>query len=498
MTSLASTLRPGAHRSDLAHPAANTPLASKIAVVVLAGIGVALVTWATSRGVGASTDSGQYGYAARALVTEGRLQSPLGGPLVAFPPGLSLILAAGRALGASVRTADRVLDVVSILLLVPAAYRLGRETTDSELVGVGVAAASVGSAATTAVFTMMWSEPPFIVIVTVVLAVVVRAVGRRRLGAWSVVALVLGASAAVSIRYTGVTILPVIAIGVYLATRRISTTVAVTAGASAGFVAVVARNVAVGGPAIGYHEGGAAAIGTFGFFSAGVSTLGDLLVPSLANVVGYATLVMLVAGVVVAARNKQLRVVLVGGFLVSWWALLFYGHLTGIVNPNTRLLAPAVPATAVVVAYGIARLRPLWRTAGILLVATVIVASSDHDFRQASADSVSGIGFDAAYYRDSAILPAVRALPRSALIASDQAAVLSWLTGRAPIEEIPSNFLSSAGQQAAMLERLQSSFDHRSGYVAILIASDRRATLLMLASIDVHCRQQQGLLYSCS
>jgi len=34
--------------------------------------------------------------------------------------------------------------------------------------------------------------------------------------------------------------------------------------------------------------------------------------------------------------------------------------------------------------------------------------------------------------------------------------------------------------------------------VAILIASDRRATLLMLASIDVHCRQQQGLLYSCS
>jgi hypothetical protein len=213
---------------------------------------------------------------------------------------------------------------------------------------------------------------------------------------------------------------------------------------------------------------------------------------------GYATLVMLVAGVVVAARNKQLRVVLVGGFLVSWWALLFYGHLTGIVNPNTRLLAPAVPATAVVVAYGIARLRPLWRTAGILLVATVIVASSDHDFRQASADSVSGIGFDAPYYRDSAILPAVRALPRSALIASDQAAVLSWLTGRAPIEEIPSNFLSSAGQQAAMLERLQSSFAHRSGYVAILIASDRRATLLMLASIDVHCRQQQGLLYSCS
>lgn len=495
MSSLAMSLRLRGRPQETARPTNGTPIASKVALLVVAAIAVAWVTWATSRGVGVSTDSSQYGWAARTLATDGHLGSPLGGPLVAFPPGLSILLAAGRALGLSVSSADRALDIASILLLVPAAYRLGLDTTGSVFAGVGVAAASVASTVTTSVFTMMWSEPPFIVIVTAVLAVLVRAVDRRQLGARSVVALVAGASAAVSIRYTGVAILPVIAFGVYLATRRIGRAVAVTAGSSAGFVAVVARNVAVGGPAFGYHEGGAAAVN---FFTAGIGTLGYLLVPSMRNVVGYGLFVLLVAGVLIAARGRQFRVLLVAGFLVAWWALLLYGHLRGIVDPNTRLLAPAVPATAVVVAYGIARLRPVWRTAAILLAATVIVASSERNFNQASIKATDGIGFAAAYYPDSATVAAVRALPHSALIASDQAAVLAWLTGHAPIEEIPSNFLASANQRASMLDRLTSSFRHRAGYVAVLVPSDRYATLEQLGSIGINCRQTATPLYSCS
>lgn len=488
----------GPRPPEAARRATGATIASGVTLIVLAGIGATCVAWATSRGVGTSTDSGQYGYAARALVTQGHFWSPLGGPLVAFPPGLPALLAAGRALGASVKSADRALDVTSILLLVPASYLLGRGATDSRLVGIGVAAASVASTATTAVFTMMWSEPPFIVVTTAVLAVLVGSVRRRRLGAWSAVALVVGASAAVSIRYTGVTLLPVIAVGAYLATRRIATTVAVTAGASTGFVAVVARNAAVGGPPLGYHLGGAAAIGSFGFIGAGVSTLGDLLDPSLHNGVGWVVLVGLVAGVLVAADRRQARVLLVGAFLVSWWALLFYGHLRGIVNPNTRLVAPAIPATAVVVAYGIARLRPLWRAGPLVLAASLLVVSSVGNVQQASLQSASGIGFDAPYYRDSTTVAAVRALPRSALIASDQAAVLALLSERAPIEEIPSNFLSSAHQRAAMLERLRSSFAHRAGYVAIVIPSDRYATLAQLDTIGISCQPTPTPMYHCS
>lgn len=475
--------------------AVDARLFPKVLVGCVAVLGGVLVGWTTSRGVGITPDSGEYGFAAWALVAHGHLGSPLGGPLVAFPPGLPILLAAGHALGLSVPGADRALDVISIVLLAPVAYHLGRDATDSAAIGVAVAAGSVLSTATVAVFTMMWSEPPFIVVVAAVLALLVRAVRQRRLGFWATGALVVGASVAVGLRYTGVTLLPVVGAGAYLATRRLGRALVVSAASCAGLAAVTIRNAAVGGSPFGYHLAGAPAVG---FAKAGLSVLGAFVAPRFGESIGALLLAAVLVGVIAAGRLRQSRVLLLGGFCVAFWGLLLYGKVAGVVNPTNRLVSPTIPATAVLVAYGISCLRPRWRVAAAMLAGVAIAASLGHNIGEARTRAALGSGFGDAAYRSTPVVTEVAALPRSALLASDQAAVVGFLTDRSPVLEIPVDFEASPRQRSAMVARLVTEFHHRHGYLALLAPSRGGAALQLLGHYGISCRQSAPAIYACS
>lgn len=470
-------------------------VASKLSLALIAIIGAILVAWATSTRVGLSPDSGEYGYAALALVVHGHLASPHGGPLVDFPPGLSLLLAGGRVSGLSLLGADRALDVLSIILLVPSAYYLGLNATDSRWIGVGVAAGATLSTATTAVFTMMWSEPPFIVIMTTVLAVLVRGIRLQRLNTWSIAAIVVGSSAAVGLRYTGVTLLPVVAIGVYAATRKIWWAAVITAGSSVAFVALIAHNLLAGAPALG-HQGGN--IPPLGVVDASLVALGDLLIYRVASIVGLLIVLAIVIGALSAARSKDLRILLLGTFIVVFWGLLWYGKLRGIVNPNVRLISPAVPAMACVAVYGIARLRPALRMASTLLVGLLLVGSLVHNVRVAHIDPTQT---KALVNQQAPTVRAVRTLPGRTLVVSGDASVLALLADRAPILQVPFPIMEATRQeQRAMTRRLITSFDLQNGYLALLSLQYRAAILTQLTNDGISCKQGGATapLYYCS
>jgi len=177
----------------------------------LGALAGALVLVATRRyGINISPDSTYYLAAARGVVRGDGIVGLNGAPLSLFPPGLPWVLAGAAAVGdpvTVVRWFNAVLfgtSVFGVGLFLAARIRFW--------LAVGVAAALALSSSLLTVYTWLWSEPVYIAVSLVYLAVLVRVAGAARAGRTAIVVCGVLAGAATLTRYSGISLLPVAAV----------------------------------------------------------------------------------------------------------------------------------------------------------------------------------------------------------------------------------------------------------------------------------------------
>lgn len=166
--------------------------------LVAAVLSVVPIFVGNRRGVGVSWDSTDY-IAVGLSMAEGRgALDVTGQPMVIRPPGLSAFVTLGEWLSVSPSTALSVVNAVSMLIVVWCAYHLlQRAGVPSFAKWISVALVAL-SPALTDIFTMAWSEPPFLVLT--MLAVVIAT--RERTWPWDFMLAVLF-TAMFFVRYVG-------------------------------------------------------------------------------------------------------------------------------------------------------------------------------------------------------------------------------------------------------------------------------------------------------
>jgi 4-amino-4-deoxy-L-arabinose transferase-like glycosyltransferase len=177
----------------------------------LGALAGALVLVATRRyGINISPDSTYYLAAARGVVRGDGVVGLNGAPLSLFPPALPWVLAGAAAVGDPVTVArwfNAVLfgtSVFGVGLFLAARIRFW--------LAVGVAAALALSSSLLTVYLWLWSEPVYIAVSLVYLAVLVRIAGAARAGRIAIVVCGVLAGAATLTRYSGISLLPVAAV----------------------------------------------------------------------------------------------------------------------------------------------------------------------------------------------------------------------------------------------------------------------------------------------
>ena len=414
---------------------------------------VLLVLIATSSGPGVSPDSVMYVSAARTLAASGELIGYTGEPLTIFPPGLPVVLAGLALPGIEVPIAAVILNLTCVALMVVLSYALAREVLRSQPWALAVAAVVSVLPATVRVFSMVWTEPLFVVLTLAALLVLTRAVRRRTHLEWQLVAAGLLVSAATAVRFIGFTLIPVVFVAAWLASRpagrvRAFVVAAVSAAvASLGLIAVAARNLSLGSPPLGerYPTG----VSIPAVLRRSVAALGEYVVPVQAGQIpalaaGLVVLVLLGLGVVRVVRYRPPELVVLTLFTALYWLSLWYGQISTQIDPvNERLLAPALVPMLIIVGYGLAplfddhRLPQAVRVVAATLAVLVALSWLAIGVRYATATADVGRGFNNQATRTSPLAAAVVALPADAGLAASNPALAYWTTQREPVAAIP-------------------------------------------------------------
>jgi len=244
----------------------------------LAAISAMLGIIANRRGIGISWDSTDY-IAVGLSLSEGRgALDVTGKPMVIRPPGLSLFVAAGDRLGVSPSLALVVVNAVSMAIVVWCTHRLlVRTAARRAAVWIGVALVAV-SPSLLDIFSMAWSEPPFIALILVALLIATR----EREWPWEFV-LAATFTAMFFVRYTGpFYAAPIALVAAVVQVRKSGLLLGFLRGGTVLAVSLVApwlwlmRNKELSGYLTGYRvAGGGTLLDPFKTFTA---TLGSWLV----------------------------------------------------------------------------------------------------------------------------------------------------------------------------------------------------------------------------
>lgn len=333
-------------------------------LALLVAYPVMVIALATSSGVLLSQDSVSYLAAARALAAGDGLTSFDGQPLTLFPPGLSILLGAADGLGASAESAAVVINAVCAALVVLGTYLLGRQAQRSAWLALAAAAVVSLSAPFTLSFVWLWSEPVFTVLVLALLLLLVWSIRRGRCPWWAVIVAGLLVSGAISVRYVGYVLLPIVALGIWWAARSwVRVLVALAVGVLAPAL-IVARNLGAGSGPLGDRYPGVRTL--LDSAAEAVGVLGTFLLPSasagIAVVLGSLVAVLVLVGVWAGLVDRDRVVGLLGAFAVLYVVAIVWSQTATRLDPPTpRLLTPALPALAVLALSGlsvvVARLR---------------------------------------------------------------------------------------------------------------------------------------------
>lgn len=369
---------------------------------LLAAYPVVVIVLATSSGILLSQDSVSYLSAARALGAGDGLIAFDGQPLTLFPPGLSLVLGGVEGLGGSAEIAAVVLNAACAALIVVGTYVLGSLALRSSWWGLAAAGVVSLSAPFTYSYVWLWSEPLFTVLVVALLVLLAWAIRSSRASWWIVIVSGLLVGGAVSVRYVGYVLLPVVGLGVWWASRAsvnaaasgraLSRTVAAIAIALVVPVIIVVRNLGAGSGPFGDRYPGvrtlqdsvADAVGVLGTFALPPAPFG------VAVVIGSLIAVLIVVALWSGLMDRDRVVLLLGGFVLLYVAAIVWSQTATRLDPPTaRLLTPAVPALAVLALGGLRTLLDRVRRDVVALAA----GSPSTVVRTRGASVATGVGW---------------------------------------------------------------------------------------------------------
>lgn len=424
-----------------------------------------VVLIAMRQGPGMSVDSVYYFQAAASFAASGEFAA-FGIPFTLWPPGYPWLLSRVLIAGGSPELTVIVVNSLCMVATVVLTYLIARVSTDSRAVALVSAAVVAALPATVRTYSMMWTEPPFTVLSLSTLLLSVAMAKKAWFRPWHVLLLGVMITIATLLRIAGVALIPVAALAAFLATRskplvaRMTHAALVGILSSAGLAAVVYRNVALGVPALGERSPNGLpvqnlighSLQAFGRYvipdsgglmpieALGVQGPVALVVTGATILVGVPVFLMLVLATFRAVRRRDFPLVLLALWVYVWWAMLWYSVLAaGVPAPDDRLLAPALPATTVLLAdWVIATSRPAlfdrWRHAPIVLGAAVLswgVVSVTTGIIVAASASQAGIGYNRVAIQGSPLVASIRSLPTGAPIAATDPWLAYW-TSRHP------------------------------------------------------------------
>lgn len=400
---------------------------------------IALVAWATRFGPGMSPDSILYLVTAHHFATTRTFSQFDHAPLTLFPPGYPATLGTLFATGLSVDHSVRITDILAAVVVVLSTYRLTKTMSDSTTTSTIATVLVATMPALLFVDMMLWSEPLFAAAVIAALCSLAHMAKVRRLRIHHLVVVVLLAWYATSLRYIGVAILPVVFIGVFLASfgrnmvKRAVYAVGITAASSLAMVGIVYRNIRLGSPAFGDHYG--RGLGFNSLLSQTFPNVGALVVPArlwaLQDPAGFVLSVGCVGTLCYAIVRRHRAALVASSFVATYWLVLAYTEMSSQIDPiGERLIAPCIAPMLAVLSWAVCdiwsriakpalsrRLRIVLLGCGALLLG--LVASSNLQQSTAEANRpLPYLGYDTAANLDSTLTLAVRAIPADVGIAT--------------------------------------------------------------------------------
>ena len=415
------------------------------------------------QGPGLSPDSVGYAAAARSFAQSGAFLTISGESLTIWPPGFPAIFGFLLRLGFDLEATVVALNVICVMLTVYLSYQLAKEILASRPLGILCAAVVSMWASTSSLFRMLWTEPSFIVLSLLALVIVARALRRGRIAWWGIVTISIAVALATSIRFAGVTLIPVVALGAYFASdsrdrfRAWASGIATGGVASLGLAWVAIRNLSLGASALGDRS--ASGLSLITVLIQSVLTVGSFLVPQswtvVATAIGAVLAVTMMHAVWRAFRQRDRALMLISAFAVIYWLMLWYSQLaTRIDSISDRLASPIFAPMIILVIYGARELGPITgrrpaRSLGdsrvrealtacgaAALMATWLI-SGGLGFTGALHDARVGIGYNSIASRNSPLALALVDLPPEAGVAASDAAKAYWTSGRSRIIQAP-------------------------------------------------------------
>lgn len=275
----------------------------------------------------------------------------------------------------------------------------------------------------------------------------------------------MAVSAATLIRFAGVTLIPIVAIGAMLAVRQRGWLRASALGAvwglaaSAGMVFVMYRNLLFGGTLLGTRAPNPHSLRSILFASLGDVSQYVLPVRTpLATEIGGVAAIVLLLSVWLAFRARWYPVWVVVGFVTIYWPFLWYSaNRAGIDVPNERLTAPILGPMVVLTVYALQELHGLVlgrrdsdsrrasnplalnsiRFLGVLFVVLSAGVSLRVGWGYAISMSRTGMSHNSVASLSSPLAASLASLSSEARIAANDANHAYWASGRKPIIQSP-------------------------------------------------------------
>lgn len=193
-----------------------------IIIVLIALLGTGALYILTQDGMGVSGDSVHYMEGAKNLATGlGYVRRILVGspePITGFPPGFPLTILPGILLGASPETSARIVNLISYFLFILLSGGFVLHFTQRSFPAIYISALSTTFIAMESVFAWVMSEPIFIVLMLVLLALTQKYLKTKK--PWVIITLGLISSYFLLVRLAGLSLIGAIALIILFTTKE--------------------------------------------------------------------------------------------------------------------------------------------------------------------------------------------------------------------------------------------------------------------------------------
>ena len=408
---------------------------------------MAVVAWATPRGLGVTPDSIVYVSVADSLVRGTGFKTFNGDPLLHFAPLLSIFVAGGMSLGLSALTVTKAINLVCIFLLPIMTYGIGRKIGLSTRFSNSAAILALLVPTTLWVHNFLWTEPAFILFCqAAILSAVCYLRSRHR--AWIITA-IIAVWLAVGMRFIGLSLVPLLFVAYFLANKRPNVFSSVIGAFAVSLIASLPMLVyyaltKVGGY-VPFGERGPSQVPAQTVVVDALRGVGSLVVPEaredLSLTVGIALCLIILALVIQVRPRANVAAGLLGVFVASYLGILVFMQLSSPLEPiGWRYIAPIVPPIVLLSSAGIYNITKatsqgvfrLYSSFLVLLSSGLVLATAvGSPIRTVSFIIQSrelGLVYNGVTWSSECLVDALSSLHSGSRRSSNDAVALYWLT----------------------------------------------------------------------